>query len=164
VRFAEIGHAERRALFGETPELTMRKAVASVQQGLTPLLCVGEGRLGQRDQVPALDAAEQVAGQLDEMLAALPTEAPVLVAYEPVWAIGADRPAPVEHVRTVAHRLRVRLGAHPRARLIYGGTAGPGLFAQVGDCLDGLFLGRRAHDPAALGAVLAEVAAGVSAG
>lgn len=158
VAWVEIGHAERRYLFGETPELVGRKITAAVEHGLSPLVCVGEGRLGETDPVPAAVAIQEAGVQLADALAWLPANSPFLVAYEPVWAIGADRPADVEHIRTVAAGLRERLSGHPAARLVYGGTAGPGLYAELRDAADGLFLGRRAHDPTAFAAVLAEVA------
>ena len=157
VTYAEIGHAERRYLFGETPEVVLRKTAAAVEQGLIPLVCVGEGRLGDTAPAPLDDAVRESVYQLEELLPQLPPEQPFVVAYEPVWAIGADQPAGVEHVRTVAAGLRQALVGFPAARVIYGGTAGPGLFGQLGGTVDGLFLGRRAHDPAGLAAVLAEL-------
>ena len=159
VRYVELGHAERRFLFGEQADLIRAKTEISVAHGLLPLLCVGEGTLGDTTPVPPAAAVEQAGAQLTEVLDLLPAELPFVVAYEPVWAIGADEPAPVEHVREVASGLRSLLDGHPAARLIYGGTAGPGLFGAISEATDGLFLGRRAHDPAAFAEVLAEVAA-----
>jgi triosephosphate isomerase len=159
VTHVEIGHAERRFLFGETAELIRAKVDAAVGAGLVPLICVGEGSLGDTAVIEASAAVQRVGDQLDEVLDLLPAELGFVVAYEPVWAIGAQQPAPVEHVRTVAAGLRSRLEGFPAARLIYGGTAGPGLFAEISGATDGLFLGRRAHDPAAFAAVVAEVAA-----
>lgn len=158
VRYVEIGHAERRFLFGESPETVVHKVEVSVAAGLVPLICVGEGRLGDRSPIDVEEAVSATIDQLEEVLPALHDLGPFVVAYEPVWAIGADEPAPVSHVRAVAEGLRKRLLAFPSARVIYGGTAGPGLFAELADATDGLFLGRRAHNPAALAEVLAEVA------
>ena len=157
VTYVEIGHAERRYLFGETPEVVARKTAAAVEHGLTPLVCVGEGRLGETATVPVEEAVRESVYQLEELLPGLPAELGFVVAYEPVWAIGADQPAAVEHVRAVADGLREALAGHPAARVIYGGTAGPGLFGRLGGSVDGLFLGRRAHHPAGLAAVLAEL-------
>lgn len=162
VRFVEMGHAERRYLFGEPPELIARKIAASTEHGLTPLICVGEGRLGETTAFPAETALLEAAAQLADVLGLLPATSPFVVAYEPVWAIGAARPAPIEHIRGVTDGLRRMLDAFPAARLIYGGTAGPGLFGELGDSVDGLFLGRRAHDPAAFAEVVSEVASGTS--
>lgn len=158
--YVEIGHAERRFLFGEHPDVTASKTAMAVESGLTPLICVGEGGLGETTPLPVDEAVRETTYQLESLLATLPAELPFVIAYEPVWAIGADQPAPVEHVRLVADGLRRTLEGHPVARVIYGGTAGPGLFAQLGGATDGLFLGRRAHDPSSFASVVAEVAAG----
>ncbi len=158
VGYVEIGHAERRFLFGDTVDVIRAKVQAAVAHGLVPLLCVGEGRLGDTTAIDPTAAVEQAGDQLSEVVDLLPADGAFVVAYEPVWAIGADQPAPVEHIRVVAAGLRERLARFPSARLIYGGTAGPGLFTALGDAIDGLFLGRRAHDPAAWAEVLSEVA------
>jgi triosephosphate isomerase len=157
VRYVELGHAERRFLFGEQRGVIRAKTELVLASGLLPLLCVGEGRLGDITPVRPSVAVEQAGAQLTEVLDLLPSELPFVVAYEPVWAIGADEPAPVEHVREVATGLRALLEPYPAARLIYGGTAGPGLYDVLRDAVDGLFLGRRAHDPTAFAAVLVEV-------
>ncbi|HYP45561.1 MAG TPA: triose-phosphate isomerase family protein [Propionibacteriaceae bacterium] len=158
VRYVEIGHAERRFLFGDTPDVVARKIAVAVEHGLTPLVCVGEGRLGDTEVVPVEEAIEQAGRQLAEALERVPGGTELVVAYEPVWAIGAEEPAGVEHITRVAAGLRPQLSAHQSARLIYGGTAGPGLFAHLREAVDGLFLGRRAHSPAAFADILGEVA------
>ena len=82
-----------------------------------------------------------------------------MVAYEPHWAIGAAEPAPDDHISTVCAALRTAvagLDAHPDSSVIYGGSAGPGLLTRLADTVDGLFLGRFAHDPTALATVLDE--------
>lgn len=153
-RYAEVGHAERRSLFGEDDRTVQAKTRAAVDAGLVPLLCVGEV-----DHGPAEHAASACVRQVHDALDRHP-DAEVVVAYEPRWAIGADRPAPADHVRQVARALRATLAERPGpARVLYGGTAGPGLAAALGTEVDGLFLGRRAHDVAALAAVIQEVAA-----
>jgi triosephosphate isomerase len=156
VRIAEIGHAERRRLFGETDDVVAAKTAAAVRHGVTPVLCVGESV-----QVDATDAATATVAQLRADLAdAAP--GPIIVAYEPVWAIGALEPAPVDHIVTVAGALREALDALPDrggSAVIYGGSAGPGLLTELGDAVDGLFLGRFAHDVENLLAVLDEAAA-----
>ncbi len=150
----EIGHAERRGVLGEDQTTTTAKATAGAGAGLVPLVCVGEG-----DRVSPEAAAARCAAQLDATLRDVPAEAPVLVAYEPEWAIGADEPAGPDHVRAVCRRLRAHLDTHrPDHRLLYGGTAGPGVFARLHPDVDGLFLGRRAHEVAALAEVIEEMA------
>lgn len=157
-RYVEVGHAERRRLFGEDDTIVSEKLAAAVRNGLTPILCVGE-----QDQLDVEDAATSCREQVSAALRALRSApAELIVAYEPVWAIGAERPAGPDHIRGVCRRLRdVPVGEHrpQRVRVIYGGSAGPGLLSQLGDATDGLFLGRYAHDPAALRQVITEAAA-----
>jgi triosephosphate isomerase len=152
-RIAEIGHAERRRLFGEDEAAVAAKVRAALRNGLVPVLCVGE-----EQRSDASTAAAEVVAQLRSALASAPPGR-VIVAYEPVWAIGAAQSAPVDHIRSVAHTLRAALGELPQrpgSSVLYGGSAGPGLLSELGRSVDGLFLGRRAHDPRALAAVLAE--------
>lgn len=153
VAVAEIGHAERRRLFDETDSVTAAKAAAALAHGITPVLCIGEAeRLGS--PAAALANVEQLAANLEGVPAG-----PVIVAYEPVWAIGAAEPAPDDHISTVTRALRAAVDADPARSgsvVIYGGSAGPGLLTRLADSVDGLFLGRFAHDPDALVAVLDE--------
>jgi triosephosphate isomerase len=154
--YVEIGHAERRRIFGEGDEVIAAKTAAAFRNGLTPLLCVGEAR---RSSVEA--ATAECVAQLDS---ALSTEAgPVVVAYEPQWAIGAAEPASPVHIAAVCTALRSHLSRSPLTsressrQVIYGGGAKPGLLTQLGDGVDGLFLGRFAHDPSAVAMILDEV-------
>jgi triosephosphate isomerase len=154
VVLAEIGHAERRRLFGETDAVVAAKAAAALRNGILPVLCLGES-----DRLETADAAAATVAQLHADLEGAP-DGSVIVAYEPVWAIGAPQPAPVEHIAGVARALRDALDAiRPGSIVIYGGSAGPGLLTELGDSVDGLFLGRFAHDPDALVRVLDEAAA-----
>ena len=158
VRIVEIGHAERRSQFGETDEVVRLKTTAVLASGITPLLCVGEP---SRSTVDA--AVEYV---VDQVLSALedPTQLGSLVlAYEPVWAIGAPAPAEPAYVNEVVRSLRITLSERTgvladSVRVISGGSAGPGLLAQLPE-VDGLFLGRFAHDPANFATVLDEALA-----
>jgi triosephosphate isomerase len=155
VRVVEVGHAERRRLFGETDEIVAEKTAAALRNNIAPVLCIGESIR----QEPA-DAASECLRQLDSALTDAP-EGRLIVAYEPVWAIGAAEPAPAEYIRAVCAILRASVSAlpgHDGSVVIYGGSAGPGLLTELGDDVDGLFLGRFAHDPAALGRVLDEAA------
>ncbi|KAG4080575.1 hypothetical protein HA402_004101 [Bradysia odoriphaga] len=154
-RIAEIGHAERRRLFGDTDEVVAAKTRAALRAGLTPLLCIGE----ESEQDPT-DAALVAVAQLRSALDGADAGA-VIVAYEPVWAIGAPAPAGHEHIRIVVAALRAALAedaARAGSVVIYGGAAGPGLITALGDAVDGVFLGRFAHDPDALISVLDEAA------
>ncbi len=168
----EIGHAERRKLFGEDDAVVADKTTAVAAAGMTPLLCVGEP-----ERQSAVEAADFCYRQVDAALGSTVATDAVILAYEPVWAIGAAEPAAAEYVNDVVARLRQQLaersggvgnsgvpspggaghsappGAGPA--ILYGGSAGPGLLPRL-DAVDGLFLGRFAHDPANLGAVLDE--------
>lgn len=144
-RYVVVGHAERRRYFHEGPADFAAKTAAALRNGLTPVLCVGETD-------PGTDAAAECVRQLHEFS----PEGTVIVAYEPVWAIGAAEPAGPEHIATVCAALREALPGSP---VIYGGSAGPGLLSRLGTAVDGLFLGRYAHDPEALAAILDEVPA-----
>lgn len=153
---AEIGHAERRRLYAETDDVVAAKTRSALRARLTPLLCIGE----TARQDPQAAAAIAVA-QVDSALEGADVGA-VIVAYEPVWAIGAAEPAPHEHIRVVTAALCAALDADPAragSAVIYGGAAGPGLLTALGDSVDGVFLGRFAHDPDALVRVLDEAAA-----
>ncbi len=149
VGYVEIGHAERRRLYGDTDEVVAAKMAVALRHGLTPVLCVGE----TVDSPGAVDVAvRQVRSALD---GAPPGR--VLVAYEPVWAIGRAKPAPDDHIAAVCAALRsARREEHDA--VIYGGSAGPGMLSRLGDAVDGIFLGRFAHDVAGLRAVLDEAA------
>ncbi|PKI83782.1 triose-phosphate isomerase [Malassezia vespertilionis] len=145
----EIGHAERRRQFGETDEWVAQKAGAIVRNNMIPLVCVGELT---KDDVRA--AVSECWQQLCGVFDAVPDSADVIVAYEPVWAIGMKKPAGAEHIVTVAQALRQRcLAERPQRsdaslRIVYGGSAKPGLYEHIYHAVDGLFLGRFAHDPA----------------
>jgi triosephosphate isomerase len=148
----EIGHSERRRLFGETDGMVIDKMRQAFSNDLTPVLCVGETTRGA-----ARFAAEFCIEQLQNALAG-DLEHDVVVAYEPVWAIGVDKPADPEHVQEVCSALRTHTANRPgRTSLLYGGSAGPGTFGDLGGSVDGLFLGRFAHNLANVAAVLDEV-------
>lgn len=156
-RFVEIGHAERRRLFGETDAIVAAKTAAAVRAGLVPVLCIGEAE----PMTPDLAVAECMR-QFDAATAGIDPARDLVVAWEPVWAIGAAKPATPDFIRAVGSRLRTALAGRSATRLIYGGSAGPGLLARLGDTVDGLFLGRFAHDIEALRQVLAEADAAPS--
>lgn len=150
-----IGHAERRTLFGETEADIARKVLAAVDHGLRPVLCVGESNHGPID-----DAIATCIGQLDAGLMGIAKSlARVVIAYEPVWSIGAQQPAETAYIAGVCGALKrhaVQALGLTRAAVIYGGTAGSGLLSRLGSSVDGVFLGRRAHDTNVLREVLSE--------
>ena len=150
---AEVGHAERRLLFGENDHITALKVAASLRNGLTPVLCIGES-----ERLEATAGAAVATAQLRAGLVGAP-QGSVVVAYEPVWAIGASEPAPGVHIQTVSHALGVTIRAvRPGSTVTYGGSAGPGLLTRLGESVDGLFLGRFADEVDSLAAILNEAA------
>jgi triosephosphate isomerase len=156
VELVELGHAERRRHFGEDDGVVAAKVDQSRSAGLTALLCVGEERRGTPSE-----AAEYVVGQLEAALSGRwDGMERTLVAYEPVWAIGADEPADAGYVTAVVRDTRRRLERHGAGELpiIYGGSAKPGLLPRLNG-VSGLFLGRFAHEAANFGRVLDEALA-----
>ena len=120
-RYAIVGHSERRQLHGETDAIVSAKARAALAAGLTPIACVGE-TLAERERGET-DAV--VARQVDALTEALGGDtARIVVAYEPVWAIGTGRTASPAQAHAVHEMLRgrlVRAGAGDVA-ILYGGS------------------------------------------
>jgi len=147
-RLAEIGHAERRALFGETDEIIREKTRLAAATGLKPIICIGESQLERA----AGAAAETVIRQAKIALSGLDHSAVehCIFAYEPIWSIGREgTPAEPSAVATILRNLRTALvdtwgasgGSIP---LLYGGSIGPDNateFATISN-VNGLFVGR----------------------
>lgn len=155
-RIVELGHAERRRIFKETDEDAARKAAAAARNGMIPLVCIGE-----RTQGEVVLAVDECRAQVESVMAAVPEDAEVILAYEPVWAIGASSPAAAEYVVNVVKDIRALDCVQRRSgttRILYGGSAGPGLFEKLKGGVDGLFLGRFAHDPAQFFKTIQEIA------
>ena len=134
-RYALVGHSERRALHGESDQLVAGKAKAALARGVTPIVCVGE-TLAQRE---AGETESVVKRQLSAAIHALAhCASEMVVAYEPVWAIGTGLTATPEQAQVVHALLRAQLrAASSRAdgmRILYGGSVKPDnaetLFAQ----------------------------------
>lgn len=154
---ALIGHSERRHVFGETEEQGARKLRAVVEAGLTPVLCVGE-LLEERERG---ETEAVVLRQLHAALAGLESAqlGSLVVAYEPVWAIGTGRNATPEDAAAVHAVLRTalrELGA-PETRILYGGSVNAGNVASLlaRDEVDGVLVGGASLDPAAWAAIVA---------
>jgi len=128
-RYVICGHSERRGLLGETDEQVARKAVAALEHGLAPIVCVGES-LEERQAGEARGVVER---QLGAVLAALtPTQAKELaVAYEPIWAIGTGESAQPGDADEAAGWLRGLVASRhgdpcaQRVRILYGGSVKP---------------------------------------
>lgn len=162
VTIVELGHAERRRLLAETDETAAKKAAAVSKHGMVPLVCIGELEAPnlQGPMSAAIGKAmSQLQPQILSLLSAVPLDAPVIFAYEPVWAIGAAQPAGVDYVgpvvQAIRHVVREFEKQHQRTgqtKIVYGGSAGPGLWSgktnggnPLGQWVDGMFLGRFAH-------------------
>jgi triosephosphate isomerase len=121
-----LGHSERRAYFGETDELVNKKAQAALKYDLRPIVCVGE-RLEQRE---AGETEQLIRAQVQGSLGGLPAERvpEVVVAYEPIWAIGTGKAATAQDALTVVQLIRALLAdlygadAAEAVRIQYGGS------------------------------------------
>jgi triosephosphate isomerase len=158
-RYVIVGHSERRQMFGDTNEFVARKLAAVQAGGMIPILCVGE-TLAERESGRTF---EVVGGQLDGSLALADAgkAAELVVAYEPVWAIGTGRTATPE-IAQEAHAfirgsLSKRFGSDAQSiRILYGGSVKPdnaeALLAQ--DDIDGGLVGGASLDPASFSAII----------
>jgi triosephosphate isomerase len=127
-RYVIVGHSERRTYHAESSELVARKALQALATGLVPIVCIGE-TLAERE---AGQTEQVISAQLDALLAVLAADemSNVVLAYEPVWAIGTGRTATPEMAQEVHQFLRKRLAeANPAAAeqvaILYGGSMKP---------------------------------------
>jgi triosephosphate isomerase len=157
-RFVLIGHSERRHLFGEDEALIAAKARRLVGSSIRPILCLGE-TLAQHEQGAALEVvASQLSSVLDATGDGLASQ--LVVAYEPVWAIGTGRTATPEIAQAVHAEIRNRLIDHfgesgHGTRILYGGSVKPSnareLLAQPD--VDGALVGGASLDPEAFASI-----------
>lgn len=140
VQYAVVGHSERREYHGETDAIVNAKAKAAIKHGITPIVCVGEG-------LEIRKAGEHVAytlAQLDGSLAGIAPEqvAKLVVAYEPVWAIGTGEVATPEDAQEVCAAIRVRISetfgeaAGEEVRVLYGGSVKASNVASIMEKVD----------------------------
>ncbi|MGH9154791.1 MAG: triose-phosphate isomerase [Acidimicrobiales bacterium] len=135
VRYVIVGHSERREYFGETDQDVNRKATAVFGAGMTPILCVGE-TLEERE---AGQAEAKVQGQVPAGLAGLSPEqvGSMVVAYEPIWAIGTGRTATAGDAQAMCGTIRASVGraagsaAAASVRIQYGGSVKPANTAEL---------------------------------
>ena len=151
-QYVTVGHSERRAIHGEDDATVAAKAQAALRHGLTPIVCVGEG-------LEIRQAGEHVAhcsGQLDASLDGLTAEqiATLVIAYEPVWAIGTGEVATPEDAQEVCGALRARLAERfgpetaATVRILYGGSVKAASTAGIlaGPDIDGALVGGASLD------------------
>jgi triosephosphate isomerase len=148
-----VGHSERRQLFGETDEVVSRKVRAVIATGMHPILCVGESL----DEREAGGTGTKVIGQLRSALTGVAPEAAaeIVVAYEPIWAIGTGRNAEPTDAGEVASLVRATIRelvsreAAEAVRIQYGGSVKPGNIRDfmAHPEIDGALVGGASLDP-----------------
>jgi len=153
VAYVIVGHSERRELSGETDEVVNRKLLAVLRHGMTPILCVGE-TLEEREAGRAeTKVEEQVRADLAGVAAA--AAAGLVIAYEPIWAIGTGRTATAEDAEAMCSLVRRVVGdvagaeASAAIRVQYGGSVKPGNIAELmaQPDIDGALVGGASLDP-----------------
>ncbi|MBC7476712.1 MAG: triose-phosphate isomerase [Pseudorhodobacter sp.] len=161
-QYVILGHSERRADHGETSALVKAKARAALMAGLIPIICIGETE-AERDLGQTLDV---IGGQLDGSVPDGAVASALVVAYEPVWAIGTGRTPTITQIADVHAFLRARLQALIGAeaagvRILYGGSVKPsnavGIFAVPH--VDGALVGGASLKAADFGAIVAALSA-----
>jgi triosephosphate isomerase len=159
-----LGHSERRTYFGETDRALALKVPAALAAGLTPILCVGESELqregGETERTLRHQVGEALAGVADDQLGK------VVIAYEPIWAIGTGKRAEASQIEEAAFFIRALVEARSRRaaaelRILYGGSVSERNAAEVFALpnLDGALVGGASLDPARF-AQIARAAAG----
>jgi triosephosphate isomerase len=156
-----LGHSERRADHGETDALVHAKALAARKAGLVAIVCIGE-TLAERDAGTTLDViAAQMASVPEDS-----TAAGLVIAYEPVWAIGTGRTPTIDQIAEVHAFLRARLterigAAAAGVRLLYGGSVKPSNAGEIFAVphVDGALVGGASLKAADFGAIVAALSA-----
>lgn len=153
VKLVIVGHSERRELFGETDEMVNKKVAAVLRHEMTPIMCVGEA-LDERERGATMD---KVTGQVRAGLAGRSKEqiGGLVIAYEPIWAIGTGRTATADDAQAVCAAIRTTVAelagaaAAESVRIQYGGSVKAGniveLMAQPD--IDGALVGGASLDP-----------------
>jgi triosephosphate isomerase len=155
-----LGHSERRELFGETDKALALKVPAALEAGLMPVLCVGE----TEDEREAGDTERKLRHQVQEDLARVSEErlGEVVIAYEPIWAIGTGRVARPEQAQEAIAFIRALVADRSReqasrTRVLYGGSVKPdnaGELLGLAD-VDGALVGGASLDPESFAAIVA---------
>jgi triosephosphate isomerase len=160
VAYVIAGHSERRELFGETDDVVNRKVRAIFQWDMTPILCVGE----TLDEREAGTTEAKVTGQVEAGLAGLSADqvAGLVIAYEPIWAIGTGRTATPEDAQAVSATIRATVrgisgaNAGEALRIQYGGSVKPENAADLMACpdVDGALVGGASLESEAFAAIV----------
>lgn len=154
--FAEVGHAERRNHFNESNELISRKVKQALSARLVPIICVGEEARMTAEAASEI-CIEQIKSAISLSDAYLDQR--MIIAYEPIWAIGVAVPADSHHINLVCGKIRAAstIFGTTNLQILYGGSADRGLFEKIAQNVDGLFLGRSAHDVKNLKVIIEEI-------
>ncbi|WP_051265059.1 triose-phosphate isomerase [Nakamurella lactea] len=168
VRFVTVGHSERREYHAETDDLVGDKAAAALANGITPILCVGEGLEDREAGIQIDHAVNQLLRALDTFTAE--QAAGLVLAYEPIWAIGTGRVATAADAQEVCGALRAALAQKyspevaAAVRILYGGSVKAGNVAEIiaQPDIDGALVGGASLDATEF-ATLAANAVGVLA-
>ncbi len=147
VKYCIIGHSERRQMFGDTDETVNKKAKRLIEAGITPIVCIGESEAqfdaGETEKV----IREQLSGSLADLCPKCVSE--LVIAYEPIWAIGTGKSATKEIAQNCCHivrdQVRVMYGdeAADKVRVQYGGSVKPENIAEymAMEDIDGALIG-----------------------
>ena len=159
VRYVIVGHSERRQMFGETDEVVNAKAKAVLSHGMVPIVCVGE----TEEEREAGSAFDRVGGQVLGSLDGIPSDqvAGMVVAYEPIWAIGTGRTASADDAGEMCGFVREQVrrlagDAADEVRVLYGGSVNPGNVAglMAKRDIDGGLVGGASLDPDTFASVI----------
>lgn len=159
VRYVIVGHSERRQLFGETDEIVSKKIAAVFDAGMVPILCVGE----TEDEREAGEAEAKVTAQVNSGVSGLGSEkrSALVIAYEPIWAIGTGRTASADDAGAMCALVRstvrsVDSSAADDLRVLYGGSVNPGNIAglMAKSDIDGGLVGGASLDPDSFASVV----------
>jgi triosephosphate isomerase len=132
-----IGHSERRQYFGETDEGVAKKTLAALTNGVVPIVCVGETLAEREDGRTAQVVSRQLAAVMSQVAGPLVPPAELIIAYEPVWAIGTGRSATTAQAQEVHQQIRgiwtEKYGpaAGAAIRILYGGSASPANISEL---------------------------------
>ena len=153
VKYVIVGHSERRELFGETDDMVAKKVAAVLANGMTPIMCVGE-TLAERE---AGSTESKVLGQVRAGLAGRKAEqvAGLVIAYEPIWAIGTGQNATATDAQAVIGAIRAEVGhmvgaeGAAQVRIQYGGSVKAGTIAELmaQPDIDGALVGGASLEP-----------------
>jgi len=153
VEYVVVGHSERREIFGETDEMVNKKVAAIQQHGMTPIVCCGE-TLEERE---GGETETKVLGQIDAALSGRSNEqiASLVIAYEPIWAIGTGKTATAEDAQAVCHAIREQVrdladdATADAVRIQYGGSVKAANAAELMSQpdIDGALVGGASLDP-----------------